>query len=405
MITAVSLAVMTLAFLIWKKFHDFFEEKPKIFVFFRISLLILTFLISIHVLGLFGIFYVLIITSACFIGMFNSHFDLDYTVFLAFGILNVSQIIIFFILSIEYDASSNVWVCFLFCVIYLLHSNQNNINFLMERRSHKLEQLPSKIRRYNLLLVIASLAIIIICFSLREYVVAFFAVIGKVIVIILRWFFYSDEEYVEAETTTESQESSSSSLADLLGGSEGNDSYDKFFFTLFFLLTAFYLFDHRKAIAQAFKDFANKIVLWFVKLFGDKAIQKYKENQIEEAYSDEVEELEREGILKGLRKEKKYNFKMWKKEYKAFTKIKDENNKAEIGYRLIIKWLNLNGEDVKTSETPLEIYTRTEKVLSFANWNSTTQTFNLFKYAEKEANTNEIEKICDLISKNKTNVK
>lgn len=308
---------------------------------------------------------------------------------------NLGQILIFNILELDQDVSRSVWVYIAFCVMFLVYSNQSNINFLMERRSHKLEHLPSKIRIYNLGLISSVLAVILLIFGFKKQISAFFMWIFNAIHSFISYLFSFFEE-TEVDSTAETGES-----MDMSSMLEEGETYRfwEILSDIVTILAIFYLckfiYSHRKEIWAWLVGIYKGICSFVVRMFQDTAIKDYF-GQEDNDYKDTVEELAHEGIFQKLFK-RKYSISAWRKEYRTFNSMKNSEEKFQYGYFLVIRWFKLYNIQIEDCQTPLEIFQKTEKVIHDQNWKCTTDDYNLFKYAEKEANLQHMESLCKIL--------
>ena len=70
----------------------------------------------------------------------------------------------------EYSLGPIVPFFFLFILAYLLTRNQGSLEYLVERRKNASTNLPNRIRRYNMLLLVILVAAVFVLFLLQDFI-------------------------------------------------------------------------------------------------------------------------------------------------------------------------------------------------------------------------------------------
>lgn len=284
--------------------------------------------------------------------------------------------------SYPYDLSLLAPPFLLFIVAYYLVLNQSNIDELMNRRHHKLSQLPQKIRYYNSFLTLGVLAIIVCGYAFRESIAKLLIWLAQLFAAFLRWIWAIIEWLINLMPTGSEIE-----IPPAVGGADENPLLDKekkggsfwqIYVIIIILLILYVLYRNRKEILtfiieklQAFSAFIKRALM-------KVAVIKRLEQPSEE-YLDTVETLSsREKPL--AVKDDKISLRRFKKGYQKFLHMESSTEKLRFGYRLILDGLALSGVEIAKSDTTLEIMHKAENaVLALP---TATQSYNNVRYGD-----------------------
>ena len=237
--------------------------------------------------------------------------------------------------------------------IHELACNQAQIDFLMQRRGHRMDQLPSRIRRYNLALVLLILLVILCGLLFYRPIGSALLLIGEVlrqaVILLLRgigWLMslFTFEESSGEEAVMEPQEMFP------MEGEESGANSDWVIVVLFLLLVALAVWKRREILAAIRRTIA---ALW-EKLRGLVTVRRREASGEEEpGYFDTVEELSRE--RQGFRLFTPSAARVWKRDLRALRRLPEGSGKLRAGYALLARGLALTGVKVRPSDTPAEL--------------------------------------------------
>lgn len=255
---------------------------------------------------------------------------------------------------------------FLLCSMQFILINQENLERQTTSRHYSFAALPKKIRSYNFLLIARLLAIISVAFLLfrnfNSILTWLFdkisALVKYIIGLILKLFSSNGDSQQEIINNSQplekpmlpENEATSSWLWDIL--------YYIFMFILFCGLVALIVY------------VIYRISKW-------KIPQKLKEVTSEYTDSEQILESKR-------RKSHKLadNRRRWNRDYSAYRKMKDTEEKFHAGYSLAIRGLMLHGLPILHSDTTCEIDSKATKTLQEQAYHAATNDYNIMVYGE-----------------------
>lgn len=288
------------------------------------------------------------------------------------------------------------FISFLFVAViifYLFIHSQANLDELLER-SQKNTPMITTIRHNNSKWFFVVLSFIFILYPLRKPLgnllftlikVSLF-IVGFIIRFIVGLLPNSEDTTMKAGETAQLF----AQLAD-----ESNPSHFLEILILCFIFTMIILL--RKYILACLLDLIRLIRKLFIKLyhilFGLKSLQKAS-NQF---YEETIEEVT---ITTSLPHKTALLSKFkWKKQFKEFLKLPNNEAKYKFGFKLLLEGLKLKGFTFKTSNTPRELATLINEVPSLPSINVTP--YERIRYGEKsleEGNLEELEYILIVLS-------
>jgi hypothetical protein len=282
-----------------------------------------------------------------------------------------------------------------FLCIYAIIKGQGRLDYLMDRRGHKLSDFPQNLRNYNLALVGILLLGLVLAFVFRKPIGAFlyplmdglmFAVKCIVAFIIwLRWPF----EMIRRGGGGFTLKNYLDELPDFKPPGT-KDNIVNLLILILVLSAAFLILFNWKHIVSGFRRFWG----WIRSFLASKRIKS--ELREENDYTDREENLtedraERGGGVSG--------WKAWRKSYHVFYKMEDSEEKLRCGYRLMVEWLNLKGTPVHPSDTPLEILKKSQEKIRKASAGGVTEEYNNIRYGEKNADRNRMQQLVETMKR------
>ena len=278
---------------------------------------------------------------------------------------------------------------FVFLSIHEAAANQAQIDFLMQRRSHRMDQLPSRIRRYNLTLVVLILAVILCGLLFYRQVGAglsfLLETLRQLVSLIFRFFTFLYSLIPKSEGTEE--EIPAAEQGDFPFPAEETQTANTDWIT-YLLIAGFIalIVWKRRAIAQALRSAVAALLAWLRSLFTVR--RRTREEPEEDGYYDEVEELARESG--GFRLFAPSAARLWKREWSALRKTPDSTEKLRQSYALLARGLTLLGVRTEPCDTPAELLRRAERALSGTEAEAAFSGYERVRYDDRDASAEEL---------------
>lgn len=293
----------------------------------------------------------------------------------------------------EYPLNPLVLALFLFGASFVFCRNQFNIDMLMRRRRHRMEHLPGRIRRYNLLLAGGMLALVSVGFCFRVPIAAGLRAVGQMLVGLLylavQAMIFFSSLFAGESVSGPAPGSGETPFGELLGG-DAPSRDDTWLFTVLVLLLVWLAFlKRRELFAWIRRGWAVLRALW-QKFFGR---QRSDLGRLEESeyYEDRVEDLQPRGRQRAL--EERLNSRRWKKRCRALCRCGGDRENIREGYGLMLRWLALRGETVPACGTPEEIC-RMAAQTAGEDWSGPTRAYSRVRYGELAPTDGEWKEMC-----------
>lgn len=278
---------------------------------------------------------------------------------------------------------SHAAILFLFLAVYEVSKNQSQIDYMMARRGHRMDQLPAKIRRYNLLLVCLVLAVILACFLFYRPLGSLLAMAGELLrqllMLLIRFFLFLASLFQTEEEPLEEAAPEAPSSPMLPPGEE-NAGFD-WLTPLALLALAGLLVWKRRQIAAAFRAAFRRLAGFLRRLLAVRRPPAAAEEA--EGYHDQVEDLAREERAAPL-----FRFsavRAWKKGWRSFRRMAEGEEKLRFGYALLAKGLALSGEEPLPSDTPAQLLARLRQKLPQAPAAAALEGYEQVRYGDLPA--------------------
>ncbi len=290
--------------------------------------------------------------------------------------------------------------------IFALVRNQSNIDYMMERRKHKMESLPKKIRYYNVMLILGIFLLVVILYSFKDWIIEgvwFLLDLLRSIIVAIGWgIYYLFNLLPESEETGEEVGMDYQPLAP--EGSSWNDSLELIFRLIVIAVFVFIFVLYGKRIWRALLEKLSQFKNWLVKLLGKNQFVKAFQNG-SDYYSDEVSSVREEMDQEKLSESAKLTVRQWKKECRQYFKSADTPEKLKNGYGLLVEWLTLKGVDVCVSDTPKEILQKGERQLKPYSGKELTGDYERIKYHEKSLEQQQLAQMTSVLKQLVQNTK
>lgn len=281
--------------------------------------------------------------------------------------------------------------------VYLLAKNQGNIDYLMERRKHKMEFLPPKIRRYNSRLICLILALVLIGFFLRgplsRMLTAGLQGLGAGLVALIKWLIALWGDQTE-EAPPPAQQQPKPPMEEAAGG---NPIWDLIFYLLAAGMFLWLIIRYRKQIGKAIALFFYRLREFLHSLFSGRLVQRQRKQE-SEYYYDEEELLAPEALKQSRKTKSPRSARQWKKQYRQFEGMPGGEEKYRRGYQLILNWLTLRELPVERWNTATEIYERTREQVRAPGYEDATSGYNQVRFGERPYTQENLESLCETLA-------
>jgi hypothetical protein len=291
--------------------------------------------------------------------------------------------------------------------IFALVRNQANIDYMMERRKHKMESLPKKIRYYNMMLVSGIFVLVLILYSFKDWIIqgVFFLLdILRSIIVAIGWGIYylfsllPEDKEIEKEDVTPEEFN--------IAGESLGDSWNLEFFFRLIVITVFIILIvlYGKRVWRAFLEKFSQLKKWLIEWLGkNTAVKVFQKGS--DYYSDEVSSVREEIEQEKFQESRKLTLRQWKKECRQYVKSADTPEKLKDGYGLLVEWLLLKGVDIRISDTPKEILQKGERQLKPYAGEELTGNYEQLKYHDKSAEERQLQQMNSVLKQLAQNIK
>lgn len=291
--------------------------------------------------------------------------------------------------SVQYRPDPLVFSVVLAFTAYALCRNQANIDFHMERRRHRMELLPQKIRAYNLRLMLAVLAAVPILFVLRSQIAEGLRTLGWWLATFFAWVFFLIVKLVELIHGEEAPAAGGMNEAALLAPFQ-NQPYeiisDFWFYLAFTLISAALLWWKRRDILRLLLSVFRKLWGLICRLFSFSSASHWKGGEPESPYyTDEVVSLspEQERLR---RTAKRPAAREWRRAYGRYLHMPEDSEekrseKFRAGYRLVLQYLAANG-CYASSDTVHELEKRALSLPGMQEYSAAADSYDQVRYGE-----------------------
>lgn len=289
----------------------------------------------------------------------------------------------------QYDLSLFVPEFLIYISIFGLVQNQSHIDYLMERRKHKMEDLPKWVRTYNMWLTSAIMAVIAVLFLCKDWIIKgikwIAATVGFALVKAMGWFgsLFVHEKF-EDYYVEESAETVEDFIVAAAEGSQRATMYFSYFLVIMIFVVLIW-------VMIRFRVFQK---LWrFLKTAGSSLLRQFRDGNkgrertqlLDQEYTDSETELDADA-RKNKKKENSSAYKQWRQKYKQFLKIKGTDRRYEQGFLLLADYFKLRGVPLIDGDTAAQINAKVikSKKIDSNVGDHITEGYHLLCYAEKD---------------------
>lgn len=281
--------------------------------------------------------------------------------------------------------------------VHAAAKNQGNIDFLTEKRSGRsISILPRRMRWYSFSLIVCVCALIFAGYLLRGPIAWVFS---QVLELLRRLVGALLRMLPEGEAGDPLPEEIPSGQSGVMGlpPAQGEPSI---FWTVFgvvlFLLFLGLLFFYRREIWKALCTAASAVRNFIRNLLFHRAAPSALAD-VNQYFADNVEELSRQSENFRWR-ERKYDLRRWKKEYRAFRAMKPGGERMREGYRLAMMLLLLRRTELSPADTPEEIRRKAEKALPPDLLRSVTEGYCRVRYDGAEPDAAALDALAQMLA-------
>lgn len=268
---------------------------------------------------------------------------------------------------------------FLFGAAFAFCRNQSNIDHLMQRRRHRMEHLPGRIRRYNLLLMAGLLAVVLLGFCFRASIAGALKAVGQMLLWLLALAVRAAvflAGLFAGETASEAAGDGGMPPLPEFMVEEGRERDNTWVIVLFSLFFIWLLWLKRREIFAWLRRGWDGALRLIKKLFGERKALFPQEGS--EYYEDRVESLQprpRES------REGRFGARHWKRRCRELLRRPGGAEDVRESYRLMLRWLSLKGEAPSPGETPEE-FCRAAMEAAGEDWTAPTRAYCRVRYGE-----------------------
>ncbi len=282
---------------------------------------------------------------------------------------------------------------------FLLIKGQANIDYMMQRRKHRFEHLPSNIRHYVFLLTSAVIAVLSATLIFRDDVAAAF---NYILALLYRAINYIASLFPASQEQEQLHSDEVSAVNGAMPPANENpysEIIDVITFIILSAIIAILIYKNRHRILSALYTLFLKIAELFARLLRPTPISKLLRSPESSYYIDKENRLTPVSLHNS--RKKMVTIKEWKRLYSKFLKMPNSRGSYRQGYKLTLLWLTIRRAEFSDADTPLEILENVKLILPQQEWGEITEYYNRIRYNENEdLSVNELKKLISCMDKN-----
>ena len=317
----------------------------------------------------------------------------------AFSVISLTAYVIAAIRQVTLPDNTLVFAFIYVAGIWALLRNQGNIDAQMSRGHHSFSELPSRIRRNNMLLVAGMIALLALLLIFRQPLVsllrAFLNMLRDLAGALLRLLLSGDEPEAVPEEPAP-QPGIGGGGMDALPQGESSPWWNLLYLVAGGAIIGGLIY-YRSGIASALRDLLNRIKAFFIRLFNLRTSED-SDLSGSRLYDDTIVELEREGRQSRKRRRliRRNPQRALRREAGRLSdtlRSRTEEAGDSFGltaaevrgtYRLMLSWLKLNGFNQVPSQTPRKILTTGNPQLGETDFAVITRIYEDVRYAAED---------------------
>lgn len=296
------------------------------------------------------------------------------------------------------DYFAYFYLAMLLC--YLLLRNQANLDYMLERRRHKLEHLPQKVRWYNMFLALVLFLVVALGFCFRSQLADGIRWLGSLVLAgirgIARFFSWLASLFPQQEQSASGMEQGEMDLSGLLSDETKQGLPTEFYLFLMLAAAVAVIVWKRREILDLLRRLAAKAAGLLQRWLNRTGVS-HEQDRVNEYYSDRELELSSEEIRAMGHRRDSDSWRRWKQAYRRYCRQPAGEKKFREGYRLCLRWLKLKGEPILPSDTTLEILQKGETLTENTNCRQITQVYNQFRYREDPLGREDFQQLDQLL--------
>ncbi|MGI5958880.1 MAG: hypothetical protein ACOX60_05640 [Massiliimalia sp.] len=281
---------------------------------------------------------------------------------------------------------------------YVVIRNQANLDYMLERRRHKLEHLPQKVRWYNMVLVLVVFIVVVLGFCFRGELAKGLRWLGGLVLGgirgIIQFIQWLGSLFPDSEG-----ESMASGEVDFSGLTEGETRSGlpaEFYLFLMLIAVLVVIIWKRRQIGAFLRRLFLRVMELVRSWMGRTGISRQRSGE-SEYYRDWEQELSQEEIQATAHDRDQDSWKRWKRSYRRYCRMELIPQRFRTGYHLLVRWINLQGGQVLPSDTTLEILQKEQNLTKNTNCTQITEKYNLFRYREDDLSSEDYRQMDELL--------
>ena len=302
-----------------------------------------------------------------------------------------------------YSTELLIFIFFFPAVIFALISSQNNIDNMMERRHHNISHMPSKVRSYNIRLIIIISGIAAFLFIFRKGITAVFAFIGRIIYDVFSLSLRA-AEYISRLTGGNTNPIGIEQTEEMPEMSEyiqpetvNRPVLNSLFYMVGIAVMIFLIVRFRRDIANAFRDIFRKITKIFTQLSAARSTKKTDNEKKGYTDTEDITEKETEPDIADIPRRKQIA--EWKRLVREYKKMPLSPEKYRLGFKAAVSGFRISGTDIPVTNTVYEIAAIDGISRNYAEYPTTADIYSAVRYGEKnDPDFSELDKMIEKLS-------
>lgn len=305
------------------------------------------------------------------IGSLSANYNLKRWEFFVAAFIYLFTVIVLTSRGFSYPVTTFMVQFILVAGLFALEYNFQNIDFLMRRRGHKMSHLPSRIRSFNLLLLLGGMVLVLVLVLCRGFFMDIAGVVFRALMAVLyflatplrRW--WNNDEFWDrtTELPTPDWEGDPDNAFELLTEYEekpvDTELQGDLLIALAVAVVLFVLIRYRRSIFEGLSVFWNWLRRAIAGLFRNLGVRNRFDEDENEYYTDVEQQISDSERMKAPATA----LRAWRKQLRAYQKMPDGKEKYLAGFALSARGLQLHGVQVLSSDTPLEILKKAKDIL------------------------------------------
>lgn len=334
-----------------------------------------------------------VISYVCGYGAYYKNYRqiISGTLFIIYIGINIVIIFVLWMSGNPFSMQQFLIIFLLTLLLFGIVRNQSNIDYLMERRNHPFENLPKNIRFYNMKLLSFMLAAIVLCFLIKDWLIAgiywLIGAIWEIIEFIIRIVNWMINLLPKSGT-------SMPALQDASGIENQPYLLNKISYVIAVIILFMLIVHNREKIIRSIISLFHRIMEKIRSILHSTHIH-IGSGDHSEYYYDREEFISPKEIQKEISQKKR--LKEWTKSRKRYNKMPDSAEKIRFGYKLAVEGLKLCGLKIQQSDTTMEILDKSKKIIMSENCQCVTEEYNAVRYGDRNFHEESIQNLSETL--------